>query len=78
MTLYGLLGCYDLVAAARVVMIIYHLLGYTMLTLDFFIFLVVIDKDQKPAWNPAKLEGVSAATVDAYFAPLPADQELNL
>lgn len=30
----------------------------------------VIDKDQTPAWNPATLEEVSDAAIDAYFAPL--------
>jgi enoyl-CoA hydratase len=32
---------------------------------------LIIDKDQKPKWNPARLEEVSAAAVDAYFASLP-------
>ncbi len=30
----------------------------------------VIDKDQKPAWQPGALEEVSDADVEAYFAPL--------
>jgi enoyl-CoA hydratase len=30
----------------------------------------VIDKDQKPAWSPPDLAGVSDADVDAYFQPL--------
>ncbi|MCW2950604.1 MAG: Enoyl-CoA hydratase [Thermoleophilia bacterium] len=30
----------------------------------------VIDKDRKPKWQPATLDGVSDAAVDAYFAPL--------
>ncbi len=30
----------------------------------------VVDKDRKPVWNPARLEDVSEAAVDAYFAPL--------
>ncbi|MAZ01600.1 MAG: enoyl-CoA hydratase [Sneathiella sp.] len=32
---------------------------------------VVIDKDQSPKWNPATLEEVSDAEIEAYFAPLP-------
>ncbi len=31
---------------------------------------LLIDKDQKPAWSPAKLENVQDADIDAYFAPL--------
>lgn len=30
----------------------------------------IIDKDQKPIWQPATLTAVSAASVDEYFAPL--------
>lgn len=36
---------------------------------------VIIDKDNAPKWNPATLEGVSEAMLDAIFAPLPAGQE---
>ncbi|HYM30179.1 MAG TPA: enoyl-CoA hydratase/isomerase family protein [Candidatus Cybelea sp.] len=35
---------------------------------------VVVDKDQKPAWRPPTLDGVHAADVDAYFAPLGKDE----
>lgn len=31
---------------------------------------VIIDKDNAPAWRPARLEDVSAEDVDRYFAPL--------
>jgi len=31
---------------------------------------VVIDKDMNPQWNPATLDEVSKADIDAYFAPL--------
>lgn len=31
---------------------------------------VVIDKDQKPAWRPARLDEVTEAMIEAYFAPL--------
>jgi enoyl-CoA hydratase len=37
---------------------------------------IIIDKDQSPRWSPASLDGVSAADVDAYFAPL-GDNELS-
>ena len=30
---------------------------------------VVVDKDSKPAWEPSRLEDVTAAMVDRYFAP---------
>ena len=36
---------------------------------------VVIDKDNKPAWNPAALEDVSNALIDEIFAPMPAGEE---
>jgi enoyl-CoA hydratase len=36
---------------------------------------VIVDKDNKPQWSPADLEGVTDAMLDAIFAPLPADQE---
>ncbi len=32
---------------------------------------VVIDKDNAPRWRPERLEDVSEADVEAYFAPLP-------
>jgi len=37
---------------------------------------VIIDKDNQPAWQPARLRDVSDAAVDAYFAPLEAELEL--
>jgi enoyl-CoA hydratase len=37
---------------------------------------VVIDKDHKPKWRPARLDQVSDTDIDAYFAPL--DTELDL
>ncbi len=36
---------------------------------------VIVDKDNKPAWDPATPEGVTDQMVDAIFAPLPADEE---
>ncbi len=32
---------------------------------------VIIDKDNKPRWNPASIESINAAEIEAYFAPLP-------
>ena len=37
----------------------------------------IIDKDQSPKWQPARLEDVSDKDIDAYFAPL-GDRELKL
>jgi enoyl-CoA hydratase len=37
----------------------------------------LIDKDQAPKWQPARLEDVTAAIIDRHFAPLGAD-ELDL
>jgi enoyl-CoA hydratase len=36
---------------------------------------VIVEKDNKPVWDPATLTGVTAAMLDAVFAPLPTDQE---
>jgi len=36
---------------------------------------VVIDKDNKPAWNPPTLDAVSGDLIDSIFAPLPPDEE---
>lgn len=46
---------------------------------DFYegIRAAVIDKDNAPTWQPAALDEVSDAAVDAYFAPL-GDRELGL
>ncbi|XP_076039906.1 3-hydroxyisobutyryl-CoA hydrolase isoform X2 [Oratosquilla oratoria] len=38
---------------------------------------VLVDKDQKPSWNPANLEGVDTKTIERYFSPLPPDMELK-
>ncbi|MNO07681.1 3-hydroxyisobutyryl-CoA hydrolase [compost metagenome] len=35
---------------------------------------VIVDKDNAPKWSPADLSGVSEATLDALFAPLPAEK----
>lgn len=46
---------------------------------DFYegIRAAIIDKGSKPAWRPASLSEVSAADIDAYFAPL-GPRELEL
>ena len=36
---------------------------------------VIVDKDNAPRWDPASLEGVTEAMLDAIFAPLPAVDE---
>jgi len=35
----------------------------------------IIDRDNKPAWNPATIEGVTEADVDRFFAPMPKGQD---
>ena len=35
---------------------------------------VLVDKDHKPAWNPARLEDVTAEIVERHFAPLGPDE----
>ena len=40
---------------------------------------VLIDKDNKPVWKPAKLHEVTDKMVDQYFTPFKSqDQELDL
>ena len=36
---------------------------------------LIVDKDNKPVWSPAALDGVTIAMLDEIFAPLPADEE---
>ncbi len=36
---------------------------------------LIVDKDNKPAWNPPALAGVTDAMLDEIFAVLPADEE---
>jgi enoyl-CoA hydratase len=36
---------------------------------------VIVDKDNRPAWDPATLAGMTDAMVDGLFAPLPAGEE---
>ena len=46
---------------------------------DFFegVRAVIIDKDNAPKWRPATLDAVSEADIDAYFAPLPVELDLD-
>jgi enoyl-CoA hydratase len=54
----------------------YALGGRVVRTHDFQegVRAVIIDKDNAPQWSPADLSGVSDASLDALFAPLPADE----
>jgi enoyl-CoA hydratase len=36
---------------------------------------VIVEKHNRPVWDPATLEGVTDAMLDAVFAPLPPDEE---
>jgi enoyl-CoA hydratase len=39
---------------------------------------LLVDKDRKPKWSPARLEAVTPDLVARYLAPLPQAEELNL
>ena len=54
----------------------YRLGGRIVRTHDFQegVRAVIVDKDNAPHWSPADLAGVTDATLDALFAPLPADE----
>ncbi len=56
----------------------YRLVRHFMGDHDFFegVRALLIDKDNKPQWRPARLDDVTPAMVDAYFAPL-VDDELH-
>ena len=55
----------------------FRLVQHFMAGGDFFegVRAVVIDKDQRPRWSPARVEDVSEAAVAAYFAPLERELE---
>lgn len=39
---------------------------------------LLVDRDMKPRWSPARLEFVTPALINAYFAPMPgAELELS-
>jgi enoyl-CoA hydratase len=38
---------------------------------------LLVDKDRRPKWRPDRLELVTEAIVEAFFAPLPAGEELS-
>ncbi|WP_426035593.1 enoyl-CoA hydratase/isomerase family protein [Brevundimonas sp. DC300-4] len=62
---------------AEVMAMEYRLGGRVVQTRDFQegVRAVIVDKDNKPKWSPATLEGVTEAELDALFAPLPVDEE---
>lgn len=39
------------------------------------VFLVLVDRDQNPKWDPAHIEDVTQEKLDLYFSPLPDGQE---
>jgi len=47
-----------------------------METRDFYegVRAALIDKDQKPRWNPDRLDKVSESDIDRFFAPLDEDE----
>jgi len=62
---------------AEVMAMEYRLGGRVVRTHDFQegVRAVILDKDQDPKWSPDSLEGVTGATLDELFAPLPAEEE---
>ncbi|XP_053697439.1 3-hydroxyisobutyryl-CoA hydrolase, mitochondrial [Sabethes cyaneus] len=56
----------------------FHMAVHSVINSDFKegVRALLIDKDQAPKWNPAKLNDVTTATVDRFFGPLPDGDEL--
>jgi enoyl-CoA hydratase len=54
----------------------YRLTQHVMAAHDFYegVRAVLVDKDQQPRWEPATLAAVDEPMVEAYFAPLGADE----
>jgi enoyl-CoA hydratase len=67
---------YDL---ERALALEYRITQHVMAGHDFYegVRAMLIDRDQKPNWDPATLPEVGESTVDAYFAPI-GDRELRL
>jgi len=57
----------------------YRLVRRFMKASDFYegVRAVLVDKDNAPKWEPATLAEATPAMVDAYFAPLRDEEELN-
>ncbi len=55
----------------------YRLASRIVMSHDFLegVRAVIVDKDNKPAWDPATLAGMTDAMLDALFAPLPPGEE---
>jgi enoyl-CoA hydratase len=52
----------------------FRIVSRVILGSDFYegVRAVIVDKDNRPRWQPATLADVSAAQVERYFAPLAA------
>lgn len=58
----------------------YCLMTHFVTNHDFYegIRAVIIDKDKRPKWQPAKLSDLSLEEVEKYFVPLPGDADNEL
>lgn len=57
----------------------YRIVSRILAGVDFYegVRAVIIDKDNAPKWRPGRLEDVSDADIDAYFAPLGTELSLD-